>query len=276
MGSSNSRPLGDAPDRSYANKLERFARFIAPELKRVFHEFGLHPGTRVLDAGCGTGISTCLFADLLGQEAQVVGLDLSLPHLRAAKGTRALSLVQADAGKLCFRAGSFDLIWSCNTINHLADPVGALSAMKPALRPAGRIVLAQSGLLPEMFFAWDAPLDDAVRRACHEYYRDRYGLRPKDTAAMRGLVGQLKRAGFRVGRVQTINIERVQPLSEVDRAYFAETMFEATWGMRIKPYLSAAQWSDLRRNVDPESSAYCLDRADFHHIQTLTVCVGHA
>ena len=36
-------------------------------------------------------------------------------------------------------------------------------------------MLAQSGLLPEMYFAWDTPLDDAVRRACHESYRARYG-----------------------------------------------------------------------------------------------------
>jgi ubiquinone/menaquinone biosynthesis C-methylase UbiE len=276
MVSSNARPLGDAPDRSYANKLERFARFIAPELRRIFSELGLQSGAKVLDAGCGVGVSTGLLANLPGLDAQVVGLDLSLPHLRAAQGIPALSLVQADAGKLCFRDASFDLIWSCNTINHLADPIGALSAMKLALRPAGRIVLAQSGLLPEMFFAWDAPLDEAVRRACHEYYRERYGLRTEDTAAVRGLVGLLKRAGLRVGRVQTVNIERVQPLSEADRAYFAQTMFEGSWGPRIKPYLSAAQWSALCHNVDPDSSGFCLDRADFHHIQTLTVCVGHA
>ena len=75
--------------------------------------------------------------------------------------------------------------------------------MRAALRPAGRVVLAQSGFLPEMFFAWDAPLDDAVRRACHEYYRERYGLAVQDTARIRGLIGLLQRAGLRVGRVHT-------------------------------------------------------------------------
>jgi hypothetical protein len=43
-----------------------------------------------------------------------------------------------------------------------------------------------------MFFAWDAPLDDAVRRACHGYYRERYGLKIEDTARIRGLVGLLQ------------------------------------------------------------------------------------
>ena len=30
----------------------------------------------------------------------------------------------------------------------------------------------------------------------------------------------------------------------------------------------------LRRNCDPSSADYCLERADFHHLQTLTVCEG--
>jgi ubiquinone/menaquinone biosynthesis C-methylase UbiE len=272
----SSRPLGDAPDRSYAPKLERFSRFIQPELKRLFADLGLERGAKVLDVGCGVGLATRMFAGLLGDEAQVVGIDLSLPHLRVASGDAAPAWVQADAAKLCFRNATFDLIWSCNTIHHLADPVSALRELRAVLRAAGRLVLAQSGLLPEMYFAWDAPLDDAVRRACHAYYRERYGLTETDTAAVRGLVGLVKRAGLRLGRAHTITIERVQPLSEADRTYFSETIFQASWGERLRPWLSAAQWDALRHNIDSTSPAYCLDRDDFHHIQTLTVCEARA
>lgn len=272
----SSRPLQDSPDRSYADKLERFGRFATPELKLVFGELGLAPGARVLDMGCGVGLSTRLLADIVGNDAQVVGLDLSLPHLRSATSGRNVAWVQADAAALCFRDRTFDLIWSCNTINHLADPVSALRAMRAALRAGGRIVLAQSGLLPEMYFAWDAPLDDAVRRACHDSYRARYGLASNDTAGVRGLVGLIKRAGLRLGRTHTVAIERVQPLSPADREYLAETVFAGYWGERVKPYLPEPHWSALCRNVDPRSRDYCLDRDDFHHIQTLTVCVGHA
>jgi SAM-dependent methyltransferase len=270
------RPLGDAPDRSYAEKLERFSRFIAPELKIALSELGLAPGARVLDVGCGVGLATRMLSGLLGHDAHVVGLDLSLPHLRAARGPAAIGLVQADAARLCFRDGSFDLIWSCNTINHVADPVAALAAMRTALRPEGRVVLAQSGLLPEMYFAWDAPLDDAVRLACHEYYRQRYGLTQDDTAEVRGLVGLIQRAGLRLGRVRTLTIERVQPLSDDDRAYFSQTIFEGTWGERLRPFLTPEMWRRLRRNTGLDSADYCLERDDFHHIQTLTLCVGHA
>jgi SAM-dependent methyltransferase len=276
MVSSSARPLGDAPSRSYAGKLERFGRFIAPELRSLFGELGLAPGAAVLDLGCGVGIATRMLAELLGQEARVVGVDLALPHLYAARAPRAVSLVRADAAQLCFKDRTFDLIWSCNTVNHLGDPVGALRDMRGALRPGGRIVLAQSGFLPDMFFAWDAPLDDAVRRACHEYYRERYGLGVDDTARLRGLVGLIQRAGLRPGRVRTLVIERVQPLAEADRVYFEEAVFRGAWGERLRPYLAPAQWQALCDNIDPASPHYCLDREDFHHLQTLTVCEARA
>lgn len=276
MASSNARPLGDSPHRSYAGKLERFARFVAPELRSLFAGLGLPPAAAVLDVGCGVGVATQMLAELLGKDARVVGIDLSLPHLNAARPLRDINLLQADAAKLCFKDRSFDLIWSCNTINHLADPVRALTEMRAALRPGGRIVLAQSGFLPEMYFAWDAPLDDAVRSACHQYYRERYGLKPDDTSRLRGLVNLLQRANLRVGRVHTLVIERVQPLAEVDRAYFEETIFRGTWGERLRPFLNAGQWQALCNTTDPASVDYCLDREDFHHIQTLTVCIGHA
>jgi SAM-dependent methyltransferase len=275
MASSSAQPLGDTPNRSYAGKLERFARFIAPELRSLFLELGLPPGAAVLDVGCGVGIATHMLAEMLGREARVVGIDLSMPHLRAASSP-SVNLLQADASKLCFKDRSFDLIWSCNTINHLGDPVRALVDMRAALRPGGRIALAQSGFLPEMFFAWDAPLDDAVRAACHEYYRQRYNLTLDDTARIRGLVGLLQRAKLRVGRVRTLVVERVQPLTEADRAYFEEAMFRGSWGDRLRPFLTADQWQALRDNTDPASPNYCLDREDFHHLQTLTVCIGHA
>jgi hypothetical protein len=85
----------------------------------------------------------------------------------------------------------------------------------------------------------------------------------------------LQRAGLRVGRVHTVAIERTQPLAEPDRAYFDETIFRGTWGERLRPFLTDGEWQALCHNTDPASAGYCLDREDFHHIQTLTVCVGH-
>jgi SAM-dependent methyltransferase len=272
----SSRPLADAPDRSYASKLDRFARFAAPEIQRILADFAPAPGAVALDLGCGTGLATGWLSRCIEPGGFVIGLDLSWPHLRAAHAHGTQALVQADAGQLCFRDASLDFIWSCNTINHLADPVEALRNLRASLRDGGRVVLAQSGFLPEMFFAWDAHLDEVVRRACHAFYRARYALKVSDTAGIRGLVNLLDQAGFRRGRVRTYVLERVQPLAPADRDYFETAIFAETWGERIQPYLLPDEWAALRRYTDRYSKDYCLDRSDFHHLQTLTVCEGCA
>jgi SAM-dependent methyltransferase len=268
------RLLGDAPDRSYATKLELFGRFVAPDLRRIFADLNLPAAGAVLDLGCGPALTTELLSEQMGPDAQVVGLDLSLPHLRSARRQRTLRLVQGDALSLAFRAGAFDLIWACNTLNHIGDASAALRALRRCLRADGRVAVAQSGFLPEMFFAWDAPLDDAVRLACHRYYRERYGLNIADTAAIRDVGGVLRAAGFGSVVMRTYVIERAQPLSDADRDYFRRAIFEGTWGERLDSYLCDADRGRLRRNCEPNSPGYCLDRADFHHLQTLTVCEG--
>ena len=182
--------------------------------------------------------------------------------------------MQADAGRPCFRDGAVDFIWACNTVNHLADPTDALRRLSRVLRAGGRFALAQSGLLPDMFFAWDSPLEDAVRAACHRAYRARYGLQLGDTAGVRGLVRLMVGAGFRSVSVRTHVIERTQPLRDADRDYLRHAIFEGAWGEKVLPYLSPDERDRLQRNCDPRSPEYCLDRDDFHHVQTLTVCDG--
>jgi SAM-dependent methyltransferase len=269
-----SRPLGDAPDRSYADKLERFARFAEPELKKIFSDFALPPGSIALDLGCGAGLATGWLEASIGAGGRVVGADLSLPHLQVASAHHR-TLVQSDAGRPAFRESVFDFIWSCNTVNHVAEPVAVLARLRALLRDGGSLALAQSGFLPEMFFAWDASLDEAVRTACHRYYRERYGLNPATITGLRNLLRLLRAAGFARTSARTYVIERTQPLSNADRDYF-HTFFEGTWGERIYPFLEQAQVARLRRNCDPDSPEYCLDREDFHHVQTLTVCEGRA
>ncbi len=58
-----------------------FTRGTAQEVDFFAGELGLRPGQRVLDFGCGPGRHARAMADL---GVDVVGLDLSLPFLRAA------------------------------------------------------------------------------------------------------------------------------------------------------------------------------------------------
>ncbi len=270
--------LGDTPHKSYVTKLDLFNRFAEPELRSVIADLGVLPVDHLLDAGCGTGLITTWLAEQVPQ-GLVLGLDLASGHLRHARqrlvrSSLPLNFFQADLLRLPLSLGQFDLIWSSNALNHLHNPVAGLRSLRRLLRSGGRLVLGQSAFLPDMFFAWDARLEQAVTLACRRYYRDKYGLAEQDTSAVRNLFGWLQRAGFHEVQARTILIERTPPLTPPDEHYFIEGVFKGYWGHRVQPYLSAADWDTLTALCDPGSPDFCLRRPDFHHLQTFTVVSG--
>ena len=74
--------------------------------------------------------------------------------------------------------------------------------------------------------------------------------------------------------VRTIIIERTAPLAPADRAYLLEAIFRQTWGERLRPYLSPADYAELSALCDPGHSQFALHRADFHFLQTFTFALA--
>jgi len=173
-----------------------------------------------------------------------------------------------------FAKGSFDLVWAVNVVNHLHDPVAGVRLLSGLLRPGGRLVVGQSSLVPDMYFAWDARLEARVNEAVRAHYRERYGRSERDFAAVRSLAGWLQRAGLRNVTVRTRMIERTYPLSGADERYLLECIFRDTWGERLRRYLEAEDFAELTRLCDPDDEGYALHRRDFHFLQSLTVVVG--
>ncbi len=269
--------LGDTAGRAYTRKLELFNRFAEPELRAALALLDVQPGQRVLDAGCGVGLITQWLAERAGPAGSAIGIDLSGQHARdALQLAPDASILQADVTRLPFADASFDRLWCANTINHVHNPVATLALFARALKPGGWLALGQSLFLPEMFFAWDERLERAVVQANRRYYREKYNLNEADTANVRNVLGWVKSAGLRDARAHTLMIERTQPLSPLDRDYFVECVFQGYWGERVRPFLSADDWRELHALTDPDSAAFCLDRPDFHHLQSYTVVTGRA
>ena len=97
---------------------------------------------RILDAGCGSGVSTEYLVHL-NPEATVIGIDLSEGTLAVAKercqrsgATRVefhhLSLFDADQLE-----GVFDLINSVGVLHHTSDPIRGIQALANKLAPGG-------------------------------------------------------------------------------------------------------------------------------------------
>lgn len=98
----------------------------------IIAHYGLRPGSRVLDVGCGKGF---LVKDLMlecpGLEA--FGLDISLYALMHCEKEAVGRLHLGSAEKLPFPDRSFDCVLSLNTIHNLSRP-RAVRAMQEIQR----------------------------------------------------------------------------------------------------------------------------------------------
>ncbi len=119
---------------------------MAPVLSGVLGRAALEPGQRVLDVGCGTGLSTLQAAQIVGPKGFVEGIDISEPMLTRArsnaKGVKNARFVTADAAAHPFRFAEFDAVISRFGVMFFIDPVKAFSNMRRGMKPGAKITMA--------------------------------------------------------------------------------------------------------------------------------------
>ena len=103
---------------------------------------------RILDAGCGTGVST-EYLIYLNQGAQVTGIDISTEALAIAQERcqRSGVLKNHTSSAVSFHhlalqdvdqlEGEFDLINSVGVLHHLPDPIQGIQSLARKLAPGG-------------------------------------------------------------------------------------------------------------------------------------------
>jgi SAM-dependent methyltransferase len=110
----------------------------------------IHPGDRVLDVACGTGVLTREAARRAGPTGSVIGLDLSPEMLAvAARVSPALKWQQGSADALPFPDQSFEAVVSQFGLMFFPDPVAGLREMRRVLVPVGRLAVAVWGSLAD-------------------------------------------------------------------------------------------------------------------------------
>jgi ubiquinone/menaquinone biosynthesis C-methylase UbiE len=121
----------------------------ASTLVELLHSDTTYPeGSSVLEAGCGVGAQTVTLASN-SPRALITSIDVSEASVvEARKAVQAaainnVTLRQADIFHLPFPPESFDHVFVCFVLEHLAQPVEALRALKYVLKPGGTITVIE-------------------------------------------------------------------------------------------------------------------------------------
>ena len=125
-------------------KLENYIRY----LRTVLAQAGARlEGARVLDAGCGFGL-TALFLHLLGA-AEVHGLDCHAGMIRTFETYLALLNMPfrvyprlGDVAHMPYADGYFDIVLSIEAVSHYRDVEAFLDETARVLRPGGHLIIA--------------------------------------------------------------------------------------------------------------------------------------
>lgn len=149
-------------------------------------------GDFILDAGCGTGLFTRF---MISQGARVVGLDVSLPMLVAAKHrlprTTFMPLL-ADIQALPFADNRFDKTISITTIEFVQNGIKAVSELMRVTRPGGAVVVATLNRLSP----WAARRRKEAMEKPDSIFRHAIFRSPAELLALAPITGEVRTAIF--------------------------------------------------------------------------------
>jgi len=103
--------------------------------------------TKVLDVGCGIGGTSRYIAKRF-PEAEVTGITISQEQQRRAtalateRGISNAKFELVDALNMSYPDNSFDLVWGCESGEHMPDKEKYVQEMARVLKPGGRLVIA--------------------------------------------------------------------------------------------------------------------------------------
>lgn len=133
-----------------SNPAESYERYFVPVIglpvaRELMERCPSHPGERVLDVACGTGVVTRLAAEHVGPDGAVVGLDPN-PAMLAVARTAApagagIEWRQAPAESMPLPDAGFDLVLCQMGLQFMEDGAAALKEMCRVLAPGGRLAL---------------------------------------------------------------------------------------------------------------------------------------
>lgn len=103
---------------------------------------------KVLDVGCGVGGTSRYLAKKFGPGAEVTGITLSPNQVKRAtelareQGVPNVNFKVMNALAMDFPDNSFDVVWACESGEHMPDKKAYINEMMRVLKPGGKYVMA--------------------------------------------------------------------------------------------------------------------------------------
>ncbi len=151
----------------YSDRESKRLRDQASTLDELLHRDTVFPeNSTVLEAGCGTGSQTIIIAGK-NPSCRFTSIDISETSLRKARekvherGIRNVIFKQADILHLPFGPESFDHIFVCFVLEHLANPMQALANCEHIVRTGGTITVIEGDHGSAYFY----PRSEAAQKA---------------------------------------------------------------------------------------------------------------
>src|SRR5215469_4147990 len=219
-------------------------------------------GSRVLEAGCGTGAQTVILAGRSPQ-SEFTSIDVSGRSLAEAAwrvqqaGCRNVRFLRADIFGLPFQPSCFDHVFVCFVLEHLSDPVTALEALMTVLKPGGSLTVVEG----DHGSAYFHPTSEQARRAI-QCLIDLQQQAGGDSLIGRRLYPLLVQAGYRdvhvTPRVAYADGSRPDLADAITLKTFT-AMVEGVADQAVgQGLIDAASWSagirDLRRAAEDDGT----------------------
>jgi arsenite methyltransferase len=140
-----------AEDLGYPPELANVPDHAVESFAGVANPFSLGPlnaGERVLDLGSGAGTDSLVAAQMVGDQGQVTGIDMTSAMLAKARaaaiemGVRNVEFLAGEAEQLPFPEESFDVVISNGVIDLIPDKDAVFSELHRVLVPGGRMQIA--------------------------------------------------------------------------------------------------------------------------------------
>ena len=261
---------------TYLKRLDQSNILREPIIKTIVDSMHLSPGSKGLDAGCGTGFYTLMLAEAAGVHGHVTGLDIQDEFL--AKGqtlasksglTERVSFTKGDIRSLPFSENYFDWAFSMDLIGLLQlDPILLLKELARVVKPGGMIFIliwSSQMLLPGY------PILEARLNATS------LGIAPfkekmtPELHTMRALEW-LQQAGLNEPKGITF-VRNINPPLNLEMRKALADLFKMRWG-EDNPELSKADQSEYQRLCKDDSPDFILNSPGYYGFFTYSLFLG--